>query len=42
MLVVVRSSCDGSLQIIWQIPDTQHEPFWDDGMCADTSHGAAI
>ena len=38
----IWSSYDGSLQMIWQIPDIQHELLWDYGMCADTSHGAAI
>ena len=30
------------MQMIWQIPDTQHELLWDYGMCADTSQGAAV
>uniref|UniRef100_A0A7I4C860 CCR4-NOT transcription complex subunit 11 n=1 Tax=Physcomitrium patens TaxID=3218 RepID=A0A7I4C860_PHYPA len=29
-------------EMIWQVPDTQHELLWDYGMCADTSRGAAI
>jgi len=29
-------------EMIWQIPDTQHELLWDYGMCADTSQGAAV
>ncbi|KAG0598835.1 hypothetical protein M758_12G104200 [Ceratodon purpureus] len=29
-------------EMIWQIPDTQHELLWDYGMCADTSRGASI
>lgn len=30
------------MQMIWQIPDTQHELLWDYGMCADTSQGAVV
>lgn len=30
------------VQMIWQIPDTQHEFLWDFGMCADTSQGAVV
>jgi hypothetical protein len=29
-------------EMIWQIPDTQHEYLWDFGMCADTSQGAVV
>ncbi|XP_024361711.1 uncharacterized protein [Physcomitrium patens] len=29
-------------EMIWLIPDTQHELMWDYGMCADTSRDAAI
>jgi hypothetical protein len=29
-------------QLIWLIPDTQHELLWDYSMCADTSRGTAV
>ncbi|KAG6517995.1 hypothetical protein ZIOFF_021396 [Zingiber officinale] len=29
-------------ELIWLIPDSNHELLWDYGMCADTSRGAAV
>jgi len=29
-------------QLIWLIPDTQHELLWDYSMCADSSRGTAV
>lgn len=29
-------------QLVWLIPDNNHELLWDYGMCADTSRGAAV
>ncbi|CAM6040030.1 unnamed protein product [Sphagnum compactum] len=29
-------------ELIWLIPDTQHELLWDYSMCADTSRGTAV
>jgi len=27
---------------VWLNPDSNHELVWDNGMCADTSRGAAV
>ncbi|KAI4378839.1 hypothetical protein MLD38_016265 [Melastoma candidum] len=29
-------------ELVWLIPDNNHELLWDHGMCADTSRGAAV
>ncbi|XP_030462803.1 uncharacterized protein LOC115682654 isoform X1 [Syzygium oleosum] len=29
-------------ELVWLIPDNNHELLWDYGMCADTSRGAAV
>ncbi|KAL6570260.1 hypothetical protein OROMI_014774 [Orobanche minor] len=29
-------------ELLWLNPDMNHEVLWDDGMCADTSRGAAV
>lgn len=42
MLTILSPVHNVCLQMVWLIPDTQHELFWDNGMCADTSRGAAI